>query len=245
MPKQQVKVRGVKKAQKSFTDAAGHVFSDAIKETLEEMRNPLSFEPLDLVFEEVKPDMSMLGEFNSEELLQEIFNRVWHEKNPFDDGPMQTAMRVLKYWKEYQGEEEEDFKFTTFPAEQGQMVVVDHIEFSSLCAHHLLPFYGLAHVGYIPNQLQVGLSKIPRLVGHLAKRPQVQERLGQQIAKELKDRLQPQGVIVALEARHTCMACRGVHSHNAMMRTSVLKGVFLTNSAARDEFFTLMRGSVL
>lgn len=164
----------------------------------------------------------------------------------FDDSANDTAKRVLKFWREFStAGGVEDFKFTTFPAAGGQMIVCDHIEFSSLCAHHLLPFYGYAHVGYIPNELQVGLSKIPRLVKQLAHRPQVQEQLTQQVADEMKTRLVPQGVMVVIEARHTCMACRGVASHNAVMRTSALKGVFLTNSSAREEFFNLIRGAVL
>lgn len=167
----------------------------------------------------------------------------------FDDGVRETARRVLGYYDEYSFRNHPPdympFNFTTFAAEKGQMVTCDHIEFSSICKHHLLPFYGYAHVGYIPGELQVGLSKIPRLVQLLAHRPQVQESLGEQIAKELKDRLQPLGVMVVVEARHTCMACRGVQSHNAMMRTSVLKGVFLTSGDARSEFLTLIRGDVL
>jgi GTP cyclohydrolase I len=164
----------------------------------------------------------------------------------FDDSASDTARRVLKFWHEFSVLDGElDFNFTTFPAAKGQMVVCDHIEFSSLCAHHLLPFYGHAHVGYIPNEVQVGLSKIPRLVKQLAHKPQVQENLTQQIADEMKNRLVPQGVMVVVEARHTCMACRGVASHNAMMRTSALKGVFLTNDSARAEFFNLIRGAVL
>jgi GTP cyclohydrolase I len=119
-------------------------------------------------------------------------------------------------------------------------VVVKEIEFSSVCAHHLLPFYGSAHVAYIPNKLAVGLSKIPRLVDYWASRPQLQERLTDQIAHDLKRRLEAHGVAVVIEARHTCMACRGVRKHNGAMVTSSMLGVFLTASEARQEFLSLI-----
>lgn len=191
-----------------------------------------------------------LAQMIGKEELMEAVLRQHFGVDSFDDGVKQTARRVAGYYREFGTKDEVDylrlpFDFTTFKAEKGQMVTCDHIEFSSMCAHHLLPFYGYAHVGYVPGELQVGLSKIPRLVHHFAHRPQVQERLGEQIAKELKERLNPLGVMVVIEARHTCMACRGVQSHNAMMRTSVLKGVFLTNGDARSEFLTLVRGDVL
>jgi GTP cyclohydrolase I len=163
----------------------------------------------------------------------------------FDDGAAQTARRVFEMWQEFAPEHEIPFKFTTFECTDPQMIVCDHIEFSSLCAHHLLPFYGYAHVAYIPAKLQVGLSKIPRLVKWLAKRPQVQEQLTAQIANEMKHRLDAHGVMVVVEARHTCMSCRGVEAHNGMMRTSLPKGVFLSSPAARDEFFELIKRNAL
>lgn len=170
--------------------------------------------------------------------LKTIFpNEVW------DDGVEQTAARVYRAWMEYSPKSAVDdlpFTFTTFEAEFNQMVVVKDIEFSSLCAHHLFPFYGKAHVAYIPNEFQVGLSKIPRLVEHIAKRPQVQESMTGHIARIMKSRLKCHGVMVVVEARHTCMSCRGIRAHNASMITSDLRGVFLTNSAAREEFMTLI-----
>lgn len=168
-------------------------------------------------------------------ILRDMFpSDIW------DDSAERTANRVINAWAEYNPREELDFEFTTFAAEKGQMIIATDIEFSSLCAHHLLPFVGKAHVGYIPNKLQVGLSKIPRLVDHWAKRPQVQERLGAQLGFDLRKRLEPMGVMVVLEARHSCMACRGVRKHNGKMVTSLCLGVFLTNPAARDEFFNLI-----
>jgi GTP cyclohydrolase I len=171
-------------------------------------------------------------------LLVSIFGKapgVW------DDGVERTAARVIRFWKEYAGRGNViDFAFTTFPAHSNQLVICRDIEFSSLCAHHLLPFYGMAHIGYVPNKLQVGLSKIPRLVDFWATRPQVQEQLTEQIAGSLKDALEAMGVAVVIEARHTCMACRGIRTHNGLMVTSNMRGVFLTAEAARQEFLTLI-----
>ena len=122
------------------------------------------------------------------------------------------------------------------------MVVVKDIEFYSLCEHHLLPFFGRAHVAYIPNGRIVGLSKIPRLVDMFARRLQVQERLTTDIAQALEEALQPQGVGVVLEAAHTCMMMRGVQKQQARMVTSHVMGVFRTDRATRQEFMALVKG---
>ncbi len=166
--------------------------------------------------------------------LEEIFpESVW------DDSVEDTAKRIQRFWHEFKPYEEIDFKMTTFDAQDygGQMIIVKDIEFSSLCAHHLLPFYGKAYVGYIPHLQMVGLSKIPRLVDYYAKRPQTQERMSHQIASYLKKVTEAKGVAVVIEARHTCMACRGVRKHNGSMITSEMRGVFLTSPAPRAEFF--------
>lgn len=179
-------------------------------------------------------------------LLGDVFGEtIW------DDSVHETARRVIRAWEEYAqhthgsqvpGEVELPFKFTTFPIKSGekQMVLVNDIEFSSMCAHHLLPFVGRAHIAYLPAELKVGLSKIPRLVDYWASRPQIQEQLTGQIAHDLKARLRAQGVMVVVEAQHTCMCARGVRKHNGMMRTSLPTGVFLSSQAARDEFFHLL-----
>jgi GTP cyclohydrolase I len=156
----------------------------------------------------------------------------------WDDSAQRTAERILAFYAEYKPKNEMDFQFTTFPATANQMIVVRDIEFSSICSHHLLPFYGKAHVGYIPNELMVGLSKIPRLVDYWAKRPCTQEVLTANIAADVKHRLAAMGVAVIIEARHTCMACRGVRKHNGAMVTSEMRGLFLTAGEARDEFLT-------
>ena len=160
--------------------------------------------------------------------------------NVWDDSVEDTARRIYRFWKEYTPSTTLGFELTTFPAQVNQLIVVSDIEFSSLCAHHLLPYYGRAHVGYVPNRLQVGLSKIPRLVDHFAKRPSVQETLTANIASYLKEELQAHGVAVVVEARHTCMACRGVRKHNGVMLTSEMRGIFLTAGEARAEFIRLI-----
>jgi GTP cyclohydrolase IA len=173
--------------------------------------------------------------------LSEILFQAFGDSVEWDDGIKATAKRVFRFWVEYRPDEVLDFDFTTFPAVANHMIIVPHIEFSSICAHHLLPFYGEAYVGYLPNTRMVGLSKIPRLVDYWAKRPQTQERLADQIATDLKDRLEAQGVAVVIEARHTCMSCRGVRKHNASMITSEMRGSFLTSGAAREEFMDLIK----
>jgi GTP cyclohydrolase I len=170
-----------------------------------------------------------------ERIFQETFgNDVW------DDSATRTAERVLKLWEAFAPQDEPDFTVTTFPTKVNQLVAVTDIEFSSWCAHHLLPYMGRAHVGYVPNKLAIGLSKIPRLVDFWARRPSVQEVLTANIAKDLKDRLEAMGVAVVIEARHTCMACRGVRKHNGAMVTSEMRGVFMSSAPARAEFLTLI-----
>jgi GTP cyclohydrolase I len=171
----------------------------------------------------------------------------------WDDTPLRTAQRFLAYLMEYGGPRKEmPFKFTTFPnkvsspsmdrgnAKINQIIAVKGITFSSICQHHLLPYFGTAHVGYVPNRLMVGLSKIPRLVHWLAKAPTTQEALAEAIASEMKDRLECMGVAVILTAHHTCMGCRGVRAVGAEMTTSEMRGVFFAAAAAREEFMRLV-----
>jgi GTP cyclohydrolase IA len=167
--------------------------------------------------------------------LEDIFGfEVW------DDSAEQTAERWLRAMHEFSPEQDIEFKFTTFDAKVNQMIYCGRIEFSSLCAHHLFPFYGHVHIAYIPNKLQVGLSKMPRLVKHFANRPQTQETMTAQIASYLKSNLAAQGVAVVVEGYHTCMSARGVREHNGVMVTSEMRGTFLTASEARQEFLAIM-----
>jgi len=132
-------------------------------------------------------------------------------------------------------------RLTTFANDQGydELVLARAIPFRTVCEHHLLPFSGLAHVGYLPGGRLLGLSKLARLVEHFAARPQVQERLTRQVADYLADRLDAPGVGVVLEAEHTCMTLRGVRAHGAKTVTSALLGTLRTDPASRAEFFAL------
>jgi GTP cyclohydrolase I len=128
----------------------------------------------------------------------------------------------------------------TFSVNYDQMVVVKDIEFFSLCEHHLLPFFGKAHVAYLPSNQVVGLSKIARLVNMFARRLQIQERMTSQIAKAIEEKIAPQGVGVIIEARHLCMQMRGVEKQHGQAVTSAMLGAFRHNKETRDEFLSLV-----
>ena len=127
-----------------------------------------------------------------------------------------------------------------FKEDYSEMVLVKDIELYSMCEHHMLPFFGKAHVAYIPNGHIVGLSKIPRIVDVFARRLQVQERLTQQIIDSIQDTLQPLGVAVVIEARHMCMMMRGVQKQNSATTTSAFTGVFKDDEKTRNEFLKLV-----
>ena len=133
------------------------------------------------------------------------------------------------------------FRLTTFPNDEGydELVIARDIPFHSLCEHHMLPFTGVAHVGYLPGDRILGLSKLARVVGHFARRPQVQERLTKQIADWLTTQLRPRGVGVVIEAEHTCMTLRGVQAVGSTTLTSTLLGTLRADGRSRAEFFTL------
>jgi len=129
----------------------------------------------------------------------------------------------------------------TFTVAYDEMVVVKDIEFFSLCEHHLLPFFGKAHVAYLPSDKVIGLSKIARLVNMFARRLQIQERMTSQIADAIKQKIAPQGVGVIIEARHLCMQMRGVEKQHGQAVTSAMLGAFRENKQTRDEFLSLIR----
>jgi GTP cyclohydrolase I len=127
------------------------------------------------------------------------------------------------------------------PAETDGMVIVKDIEMYSLCEHHMLPFFGKVHVGYIPNKKIIGLSKIPRVIEMYARRLQVQERLGQQICDALESVLEPKGIGIVIEANHLCMMMRGVEKQHSQAVTSHVKGLFKEDARTRQEFLELIR----
>lgn len=156
----------------------------------------------------------------------------------------QTPERVAKMYLEmFAGlREGAEPKVTTFPNDEGyhHMVIEREIPFYSMCAHHFVPFYGHAHIAYIPEAEVVGLSKLPRILEFYAKRPQLQERLTEQVAEFLWSKLEPQGVMVVIEARHLCVEMRGVKKAGALTTTSALRGCF-ADRMVREEFLALLR----
>ncbi len=156
----------------------------------------------------------------------------------------QTPERVAKMYLEmFQGlREGAQPKVTTFPNDEGyhHMVIEREIPFYSMCAHHFVPFYGHAHIAYIPEAEVVGLSKLPRILEFYAKRPQLQERLTEQVAEFLWTTLEPKGVMVVIEARHLCVEMRGVKKTGALTTTSALRGCF-ADRLVREEFLALLR----
>jgi GTP cyclohydrolase I len=159
--------------------------------------------------------------------------------------PAETPQRIVTMYEQMLYPPPWDappFTFTTFPNEEGleDMVVVSCIDFYSMCEHHLIPFFGQAHVGYLPHERICGLSKIPRTVDWFARRPQLQERMTMQIADYICAELRPKGVIVLVEATHLCVAMRGIQKINAVTKTSALRGVFMAQPAAREEFFAII-----
>jgi GTP cyclohydrolase IA len=167
-------------------------------------------------------------------------------EDPNREGLRQTPERfekALRYLTSgYRQDPEKVLNGAMFSVGYDEMVVVKDIEVYSLCEHHLLPFFGKCHVAYIPNKKVVGLSKIARLVNMYARRLQVQERLTNQIATTIQERLSPLGVGVIIEARHLCMVMRGVEKQNSAAVTSAMLGAFRENKQTRDEFLSLIRG---
>jgi len=166
-------------------------------------------------------------------------------ENPEREGLERTPVRVaksLRYLTQgYQMDAKEILAHAVFNEPYDEMVIVKDIEIFSLCEHHMLPFYGKAHVAYIPNGKIIGLSKIPRLVEVFSKRLQVQERLTTQIAECLMKALQPKGVAVVIEALHLCMSMRGVKKADAYTITSSMLGAFRKDARSRSEFLSLIR----
>ena len=166
-------------------------------------------------------------------------------EDPDREGLEKTPMRVAKAMqtltKGYQMDAHKVLTDALFKEDYSQMVIVKDIDFFSLCEHHMLPFYGKAHVAYIPNGYITGLSKIARVVDIYAHRLQVQERMTQQIKDCIQDTLKPLGVMVVIEAKHMCMQMRGVEKQNSITTTSDFCGAF-NQAKTREEFMNLLRG---
>ena len=164
-------------------------------------------------------------------------------EDPEREGLLKTPMRVAKAMQfltqGYKQDAHEVLRQALFREDYSQMVIVKDIDFFSLCEHHMLPFYGKAHVAYIPNGYITGLSKIARVVDIFAHRLQVQERLTLQIKKCIQDTLHPLGVMVVVEARHMCMQMRGVEKQNSITTTSEFSGAF-NQAKTRQEFMNLL-----
>ena len=165
-------------------------------------------------------------------------------EDPDREGLIKTPERVAKslrfLTKGYREDPEEILRSAMFREEYRQMVIVKDIDFFSMCEHHMLPFFGKAHVGYIPNKYITGLSKIPRVVDVFARRLQVQERLTTQIKDCLQDTLNPLATILVIEAPHMCMQMRGVEKQNSLTTTSDFTGAF-EEASTREEFMNLIR----
>ena len=172
--------------------------------------------------------LAELGEDPSREGLERTPERVWRSLSYLTEGYRQDPFEVV-------GD-------AVFDEAYDEMVLVRDIEFYSLCEHHMLPFFGRAHVAYLPDGKVVGLSKIPRLVDVFSHRLQVQERLTVQIAEALEEALQPRGVGVVLEASHLCMAMRGVQKADSRTTTSAMRGAFKIDARTRAEFLDLVKG---
>lgn len=165
------------------------------------------------------------------------------ERNGLQKTPQRVAKAMRFMTQGYHQDIDHLLNGALFPIEYDEMVIVKDIDFFSMCEHHLLPFFGKCHVGYLPNKKVVGLSKIPRVVDAFSRRLQVQERLTVQIAETLKKKLNAHGVAVVMEARHLCMMMRGVEKQNTLAVSSSMLGVFRTQQQTREEFLKLIRGS--
>ena len=180
---------------------------------------------------------------NMEEQIRHILKALGED--PDREGLLKTPYRVTQaltfLTQGYQQDPAKVINDALFTEEYEEMIVQRDIDFYSLCEHHLLPFFGKAHVAYIPHHKIVGISKLARLVDVYARRLQVQERLTNQIANIIMEKLDPLGVAVVIEAEHLCMRMRGVGKQNSMIITSTLLGAFRTRQETRQEFMTLIR----
>jgi len=178
--------------------------------------------------------------------LREIIQSLLEEigEDPTREGLLKTPSRVARSWRffsEGYGQNLDDIiNNAIFYEEAKDMVIIRDVEFFSLCEHHLLPFFGKTHVGYIPNGKVIGLSKVPRIIDMFSRRLQIQERLTRQIAETIQTVLDPIGVAVVMEGRHMCMQMRGVEKQNSLATTSSMLGKFRESDRTRSEFLAII-----
>jgi len=178
-----------------------------------------------------------------EDLIRQLLEELGED--PDREGLLRTPLRVAKAMKfltsGYAADIDQVLNNALFSVDYSEMVIVRDIDFYSMCEHHLLPFFGKCHVAYIPNGRVIGLSKIPRLVDIFARRLQLQERMTNQIAATITEKIKPLGVAVVCEATHLCMAMRGVEKQNSYTITSAMLGAFREQSRTRMEFLELLK----
>jgi GTP cyclohydrolase IA len=178
-----------------------------------------------------------------EDLIRQLLVELGED--PTREGLVRTPHRVAKslsfLTSGYAADIDEVLNGALFTVDYNEMVIVKDIDFYSLCEHHLLPFFGKCHVAYIPQSRVIGLSKIPRVVDVFARRLQIQERMTNQIAETIREKIDPLGVAVVCEGTHLCMSMRGVEKQNSFAVTSAMLGVFRDNARTRMEFLELIR----
>ncbi len=190
-----------------------------------------------------QPHAAEVDRARIERAVREILEAIGEDPNR--EGLRDTPARVARMYAEMFAGLRQDPREPvqkTFIQKYDEMVLVKDIGFESMCEHHLLPFMGKAHVAYLPNGKIVGLSKLARIVEIMARRPQVQERMTQELADIIMEELEPRGVAVILEAVHTCMAIRGVRKPNSICTTSAMRGGFKIHESTRAELMALIRG---
>ena len=189
------------------------------------------------------PESGSLNSLSTQDLYRELLSRIGED--PDRDGLIKTPERMEKslafLTRGYTMDVKQVLHDALFDVDYDEMVMVKDIEFYSMCEHHMLPFFGKAHVAYVPNGKVIGLSKIPRLVDVFSRRLQVQERLTRQIADAITEAINPQGVAVILEGQHLCMMMRGVEKQHSSTVTSAMLGVFKSQLQTRNEFLSLVR----
>jgi GTP cyclohydrolase I len=190
-----------------------------------------------------REEVTVMDKAKIEQAVRMIIEAVGED--PQREGLRGTPRRIAEMYEEvFAGmrKDPREFLKVGFDEDHREMVILRDVPFHSMCEHHFLPFYGVAHIGYIPRGRVVGISKIARVVETLARRPQLQERLTSQIADVINEILEPSGVGVVLEAAHLCMIMRGVKKPGSVVLTSANRGIFRSRLATREEFISLVRG---